>query len=123
MAGPDQLVVTLWCTVPEFTQQVHPLGGQLSCSLRNPQARAGTPELPRVERVPATARLRMHRSQVLVQRLHWTRLLPESRELGMVPVAPGAAAEHRPGEERLAPESHQPEGVQVLRVHGPEPHS
>jgi hypothetical protein len=32
------------------------------------------------------------------------------------------AAEHHSGEQRLPPESHQPEGVQVLRVQGPEPH-
>jgi hypothetical protein len=65
----------------------------------------------------------MHRGEVLVQRLHWMRMLTESRELGVVPVSPGTAAEHRSGEQRLTPESHEPEGVQVLRVHGPEPHS
>jgi hypothetical protein len=120
---PHQLPVASRLALPEFPQEMLPLSGDLPIGLADSPTHSDSSELPPVEGIAATLRLRVDRAQVPIQRSHRLRMGPEANQLGVVPIPPGVTAEYSAGEQGLPPQGYKADSIEVLRMYGPEPHS
>jgi hypothetical protein len=77
------------------------------------------PDPAPVKRIAASLRLVRDDFHIGVEGGTRRALRAESLELRMMTVAPGLAAEHRAGEKTLAPQRHEPLGIEILRVQRP----
>jgi len=99
-----------------------PLVVQLSRRLADRERPTASRNLAPVEAIASAFRLEIDLHQVPVERRQRCSGLLESEELGMVAVAPGPPAEHRPGEQSFTPDGDQSGGVEVAGMQGPESH-
>lgn len=102
--------------------QVQPLVFELPARSPYANSRAGTPNLARIKLVASTLCLEQHRREVGVDRRDRTGMRPESRKLGVIPVTPRQALQHRPGQQPFPPDCDEAAGIEVAWMEGPKSH-
>jgi hypothetical protein len=118
-----QSIVQRWIADCELRQQMIPLVQELTarnCDVTN----ASRPtDLPRCKRVSATRAVRVNATKILRDRATRRHLSAESMQLRVLRVSVRAKAQYGLRQERLPPQRNEAAGVEVLGMHGPQPHS
>jgi hypothetical protein len=102
--------------------EMSPLEVDLRAGDRHALPHAGPAELGAIEAVAAPRRLLADHGQVRVEARHRAPAAAKALELGMPAVAARGPAEHGAREEPLAPDGHEPGGIEVSWMQAPETH-
>jgi len=114
-SSANQCLMALGVSLLQLAAKVRP-------GLRDLASSEHPPELGRIEAVAPSERLGVDHSQIGVQARDRIRACSKPRELGMVPVPKGPAAQHRARQQPLAPDGDWAAGVEIRGMDGPEPH-
>jgi hypothetical protein len=102
--------------------QMRRLEGDLRACDRHALAHAGPAELGAIEAVATPLRLVADHGQVRVEARQRAPAAAKALELGMAAVTTRGPAEHGAREKPLAPDGHEPGGIEVSWMQAPEAH-
>jgi hypothetical protein len=106
----------------QFPLQVPPFIKQLAARFGHFSPESPSADFGRVKSITALHSLLMQRRQITRQRSGRIGEPGKAAQLRMMPVAAGSTAQNLLRQQCLAPERHQPPGVQVFRMQRPQAH-
>ena len=108
--------------VLELSQQMAPFVAHLATGHRDEQLPMDRAYFTPIEAVAPPLGFAVNHLQITGERREWLWMLPESCELGVMPVAASAAAKYCLRQQRLAPKCYQAPRIEIFGMQRPKPH-